>query len=254
MNPLFGALITGGASLLGSMFSSDTSAENTQANIAMQQQTNQLNVEEAQKNRDFQTQMSNTAYQRAKQDMEAAGLNPMMMTQGSMNASSPGGAMATNVAPRSEKTSPLAGIGHAAEAAMKSALDMKQMEQMTEQTANLVTSRKQIEALTDVLSKEAYGKELANIKSGLGMPAARLESEKGQDVESVVPRGVRKAVNVAGYGSQKFDDVVAPLVSSVTGLGALKKALIGKYGNASDLEKNPTAWRRGYDAGLRENE
>ena len=58
MFPLLSGLISGGASLLGSIFSSDTSAQNTQAQIAgqeaMQGQTEQFNAQQAQLNRDFQ--------------------------------------------------------------------------------------------------------------------------------------------------------------------------------------------------------
>lgn len=64
-----------------------TGAENAQ---------NAFNAEEAQKNRDWQESMSNTAYQRATADMQAAGLNPALMYgNGSSGASTPSGSTAS---------------------------------------------------------------------------------------------------------------------------------------------------------------
>jgi len=112
------SLIAGGASLLGSIFSSDTSAQNTQANIAaqeqMQQQTQSFNAGQAQMNRDFQQQMSGTAYQRSVADMQKAGLNPAMMFGSGGPASVPGGSSASVGTPNmalSQKGSALGGIG-----------------------------------------------------------------------------------------------------------------------------------------------
>ncbi|QCQ84838.1 DNA pilot protein [Blackfly microvirus SF02] len=146
MDPLTIGLITGGFGLLGNMFSSNTSAQNTQANIAMQQQTNQMNVQEAQKNRDFQQQMSSTAYQRSSADMQAAGLNPAMMFGSGSAASTPGGSVPTLQSPKSEKTSPLGNLGEVANKAVSSAVAMKSMDKMSEEIANLETERALIEA------------------------------------------------------------------------------------------------------------
>jgi len=68
-----------------------------------QQKANETNLQIARENREWQTQMAGSAYQRAKNDMLAAGLNPAVLMQGAGGpASTPAGNVATmeSVAPQ----------------------------------------------------------------------------------------------------------------------------------------------------------
>lgn len=67
-----------------------------------EREANAFTAQEAQKQRDFETEMSNTAFQRQVVDMQKAGINPALaMSPGSSGASTPSGASAQSVSPGS---------------------------------------------------------------------------------------------------------------------------------------------------------
>lgn len=64
-----------------------------------EQEANAFTAEQAQINRDWETEMSNTAFQRQVVDMQKAGINPALAMNGSSGASTPSGNVATSVSP-----------------------------------------------------------------------------------------------------------------------------------------------------------
>lgn len=61
---------------------------------------NALNIEQAQADREFQREMSNTAYQRAVKDLEAAGFSPLALLSNPGSASTPSGSAASSSSAR----------------------------------------------------------------------------------------------------------------------------------------------------------
>ena len=68
---------------------------------AQQEKANAFSALEAQKNRDFQERMSNSAYSRAVSDLKSIGINPYAVLSGFSGASSPSGSAPVSSAGRS---------------------------------------------------------------------------------------------------------------------------------------------------------
>lgn len=228
-------LIAGGASLMGSIFGSETSAANNAANVAMQRETNQMTIAENQKNRDFQQQMSSTAYQRASQDMQAAGLNPMMMFGSGSAASTPSGGVPNLQAPKNDTQSGFANMGEQIGRVVNAAISAKTYDKMTQEVANMQTQQAltaaqtkteaekpalvRAEAATEkekpsYVASQRFNVDTSTAKEANLMPVYRLKGTEADDVLGTVPDWLRKTLNVGEYAGRKAGDTLAPILNS----------------------------------------
>jgi len=152
VSPGLGSAISGGLGFLGSMQTNATNASNAQS-------ANAFNAQQAQLNRDYQTEMSNTAYQRQVADMQAAGLNPMLAYMKGGGASSPSGSTASATVPQYQ--SPIQGMAQyklTSAQASKTEAEKPKVEADTamtnQQINNLQTENEKAKAVIDNLKQE----------------------------------------------------------------------------------------------------
>lgn len=86
--------------MLGSIISGIAGVASAYMSYRGQQTANKQNLQEADRNRQWQERMSSTSHQREVADLKKAGLNPVLSAHG--GASTPGGAQGTVISPTKE--------------------------------------------------------------------------------------------------------------------------------------------------------
>lgn len=214
-----GGLLGGAVSAIGSLFGAKSQNDANKEMVAQQEA--------------YQTQMSNTAYQRASADMTAAGLNPMMMFGSGSAASTPSGAIAPQI---SGGAGAGAAMGGAIEKAIPTAVALKTADATIE---NLVAQNAKIKAETIT---EGTKPGLITEETGLTKSRAAVSDVergiKAQDLDVAIASAARARLDkqyydsrlgeflyLGGKGGQDTAHVISPVTNVISSAKGAKNLL-----------------------------
>lgn len=191
-----------------------------------QKKANKQNREEAARNRQFQERMSNTSWQRAVEDMRAAGINPMLAIDKG-GASTPGGSMAQ----MSSETGP----------AVSSAMGAKRLRMDMEMAQASIANTRAMEAVAranaDKIRVETAHSAArlpeSTLRGGIGTMLNPLVQAAGVGTHSITSARTRR---IAAYEAGRIWENVKEFFGSAPPPGLSRTGTTGRIGR---MERRP---------------
>ncbi|WNK12967.1 MAG: DNA pilot protein [Microvirus sp.] len=252
MDPITGALISGGSSLLGGAMNNlwggaNASAANSQ-NLGNAYLQAQWNLASQQQNQQWMTQMSNTAYQRGTADMKAAGLNPALMYGSGGAASSPTSSPAQMSIPNQIVKPSQDIISPAVSSAMQMASVIEGIKKTETDRAAVGASTAETAARTAAVLAEIPGKEKSGALAAAQIAATQAATQAStaqarltsSQAAAHVKYGVTDPGNPKSFAGGIYQDIKRELPGAMSGaVDFLKDKVAPMWGTLS--QNSPTA-------------
>ncbi len=192
MDPITMAGIAGaGSGLIGGYLNYKGQKETNQTNVNIAAAANKMNREEAQKNRDWQQAMSNTAKQREAHDLEKAGLNRLLAATGGASTPSGGAASAVTATVENEMSGAISSALEGAKIGIAKQQQLAQLENMNKNNKLIEAQIGKTQMETKIMGKE--------------LPKAEIGEAIGNAIKAFLPKA-KEAVSTTAKDIKQLKD------------------------------------------------